>query len=71
METGPRRLWVSEAPHLLGRFVAFELERALADGYDPSREDPLESLSEDPLLTSGEYERFRAAHSAHSARSAH
>ena len=33
----PRRLCVSEAPHLRGRFVAFDLSELL----DPSREAPL------------------------------
>jgi len=35
-DTRTRTLWVSVAPHLEGRFVAFELERMLADGYEPN-----------------------------------
>ncbi len=34
MDTGRRVLWVSEAPHLLGRFVAFDLRQTLAKEYD-------------------------------------
>jgi hypothetical protein len=56
METGPRVLWVSEAPHLLGRFRPFDLRRLLADDYDPSRDvEAGEPLPEDALLSSGEY----------------
>ncbi len=59
MDTHRRVLWVSESPHLLGRFVAFDLRRLLADGYDPSLPDELESVPADPLLTSGEYDQWR------------
>ncbi len=39
-----KTLWVSEAPHLLGRFVAFDLPRMLADDYVPSAVPALPSL---------------------------
>ena len=55
MDTKQRILWVSESPHLLGRFVAFDLKRLLAPDYDPERESELPASSEDPLLTSGDY----------------
>jgi isopenicillin-N N-acyltransferase like protein len=61
MDTKRRILWVSESPHLLGRFVGFDLSRAFAADYDPEHAAGLPSLPEDPLLTSGEYGRFRAA----------
>ena len=35
MDNLQRVLWVSESPHLLGRFVAFDLKRMLAPDYDP------------------------------------
>lgn len=35
MDATDRVLWVSEAPHLLGRFVAFDLKRELAADVDP------------------------------------
>jgi isopenicillin-N N-acyltransferase like protein len=54
-------LWVSESPHLLGRFVAFDLKRAFAADYDPEHAPELASIPEDPLLTSGEYARWHAA----------
>ena len=61
MDTGQRVLWVSESPHLLGRFVAFDLKRLLAADYDPEQPDQLETTGEDPLLTSGDYQRYRDA----------
>ncbi|MDQ2647332.1 MAG: hypothetical protein M3020_26245, partial [Myxococcota bacterium] len=57
MDTGRRVLWVSEAPHLLGRFVGFELDRVFTPDYDP-RKNELASLPADALLTSGEYSRY-------------
>jgi hypothetical protein len=60
MDTKRRVLWVSESPHLLGRFVAFDLKRLLAPDYDPEHTADLEATAEDPLLTSGDYARFRS-----------
>ena len=59
MDTKERVLWVSESPHLLGRFVAFDLKRLLAPDYDPDHAAELPATPEDPLLTSGDYQRFR------------
>jgi hypothetical protein len=62
MQTGQRVLWVSEAPHLLGQFRAFDLKRLLAPDYDPALDVTAgEVLPEDPLLTSGEYATWKAA----------
>jgi len=62
MDTKQRILWVSESPHLLGRFVAFDLKRMLAPDYDPERSSELSASAEDPLLSSGEYARFQQDH---------
>ncbi len=59
MDTKRRVLWVSESPHLLGRFVAFDLNRTFAPDYDPEHAAELQSIPEDPLLTSGAYERYK------------
>jgi isopenicillin-N N-acyltransferase like protein len=60
MQTGPRVLWVSESPHLLGRFRAFDLRRLLAPDYDPANDtEEGEALPEDPLLTSGDYAAWK------------
>ena len=62
MNTKSRVVWVSESPHLLGRFVAFDLERLLAPDYDPASDHAsLRALPADPLLTSGRYEQWRAS----------
>lgn len=62
MQAGPRVLWVSEAPHLLGQFRAFELRRLLAPNYDPeAAAETLESLPADELLSSGKYAQWKAA----------
>jgi isopenicillin-N N-acyltransferase like protein len=47
-DTASRTLWVSEAPHLLGRFVAFDLRRMLDPAYAPEA-SPLPALPADPL----------------------
>ncbi|HKY37470.1 MAG TPA: C45 family peptidase [Polyangiaceae bacterium] len=61
MQTGQRVLWVSEAPHLLGHFRAFDLRRLLAPDYDPALDvTPGEMLPQDALLTSGQYATWRA-----------
>jgi isopenicillin-N N-acyltransferase like protein len=61
MQTGPRVLWVSESPHLLGHFRAFDLQRLLAPDYDPARDaGEGEMLPEDSLLTSGDYAAWKS-----------
>ena len=40
MNTSDRTLWVSEAPHLSGRFVRFDLGVLLSDTFDPAPDDP-------------------------------
>lgn len=65
MDTTARALWVSEYPHLLGRFVRFDLNRLLADGFDPKSDDSASggpgfaAVPADPLLTDGRYEAFK------------
>ena len=62
MQTGPRVLWVSESPHLLGRFRAFDLRRLLAPDYDPEHDSAAgETLPEDDLLSSGRYTAWKAS----------
>ncbi|HTQ08111.1 MAG TPA: C45 family autoproteolytic acyltransferase/hydrolase [Polyangiaceae bacterium] len=49
-DTRTKTLWVSEAPHLLGRFVAFDLARMLADDYRPNHA-PLPFVPAEPMPT--------------------
>ncbi len=60
METATRRLWVSEAPHMLGRFVAFDLARLLDPALDPALDPDHAVIPEDPLLTTGRYAKLKA-----------
>lgn len=61
METRARRLWVSEAPHTLGRFVSWDLIAALDPALDPETDVAHAEIAADPMLASGQYARHRAA----------
>jgi hypothetical protein len=60
-----KAIWVSEWPHLLGRFVRFDLAKLLADGFDPATDpsaaggEGFAAVPADPLLTSGEWDLQR------------
>jgi hypothetical protein len=56
-DTTSRTLWVSEAPHLLGRFVAFDLRQELSG----ARPEVRPAVDADPLLGSDELARLPAA----------
>ncbi|GAC1351963.1 MAG: hypothetical protein NVSMB1_10110 [Polyangiales bacterium] len=64
-DTTDRAMWVSESPHLLGRFVRFPLSTLLADDFDPSADRSAEggegfaAIPADPLLVSGQYDLNR------------
>jgi hypothetical protein len=59
MNTTDKTIWVSESPHLLGRFLAFDLTRLLAADYDDRRDlAELRAIPADALLTSGEYAKY-------------
>ncbi len=61
-DTTARTLWVSEWPHVLGRFVRFDLAQLLADGYAPSDEAPeIVAVPADALLTSGAWDLARVS----------
>jgi isopenicillin-N N-acyltransferase like protein len=62
MNTRDKVLWVSESPHLLGRFVAFRLPELFAPGYVPRADEARDSVPADPFATSDEYQRFLSAH---------
>jgi isopenicillin-N N-acyltransferase-like protein len=52
-DTQAKKIWVSEAPHLLGRFIEFDLTRMLAPDYQPSPV-ALPALPRDALLDAPE-----------------
>jgi hypothetical protein len=65
MDTTARALWVSEGPHLLGRFLRFEIGRLLDPGYKPSMAEQIIAVPEDPLLRSTAYDTWLKAGSPH------
>jgi hypothetical protein len=47
MDTTARVMWVSEGPHLQGRFVRFDIGRLLSPAYDPRAENDVVASSTD------------------------
>jgi isopenicillin-N N-acyltransferase-like protein len=47
MDTTARIIWVSEGPHLKGRFVRFDVGRLLSPGYDPRAENEVVTSTAD------------------------
>jgi len=64
MDATARVMWVSEGPHLLGRFIRFDLARLLDPKYEP-QEEPLVTLPEDPLYRSPTYDAWKQAGEQH------
>lgn len=59
-DTTTRQLWVSEGPHLAGRFVLFDLRELLADDFEPRAGSVVPvTLPEDPILAPGAYHSHR------------
>lgn len=65
MDTTARQMWVSEGPHLLGRFLRFDLGQLLDPAYQPSMSEGIFALPADPLLGSTEYDAWLKAGSPH------
>ena len=65
MDASARVLWVSEGPHLLGRFVRFDLRALLATTYEPKMDEPLVTLPEDPVFQSVDYKNWNNAGAPH------
>lgn len=58
MDSTDRSLWVSEGPHLMGRFLRFDLARLLDPTFAPKPTDPIDELPPDPAYLDGSYERW-------------
>jgi hypothetical protein len=56
--TRERELWVSEAPHLLGRFVRVDLRELFGPSSQPGAPRPLVTIDADPLLKEQAYRAF-------------
>jgi hypothetical protein len=65
MDATTRTLWVSEGPHLVGRFVRFDLWRLLDPRYDPAGDLAVPTLPADPIGASGAYDAWLRAGSPH------
>jgi hypothetical protein len=67
MDATARALWVSEGPHLVGRFLRFDLARLLDPAFEPEQDlDEPASLPEDPILRDGTFEAWQRAGAKHS-----
>jgi isopenicillin-N N-acyltransferase like protein len=55
MDATKRVIWVSEGPHLLGRFLRFDVGALLAAGFEPRRDDAVRALPADPLASDPAY----------------
>jgi hypothetical protein len=60
-ETATRMLWVSEAPHLGGRFLGYDLRALLEAPTFGTDRDPL-VIDADPAVSAGQYRRADATH---------
>ncbi|MEO7331439.1 MAG: C45 family peptidase [Minicystis sp.] len=65
MDSTAKVLWVSEGPHLVGRYLRFDLARLLDPAFTPSPADPIGEIPADPILNDGAYQAWIAAGSPH------
>ena len=65
MDATARSIWVSEGPHLVGRFVRFDVGRLLDPAFEPKADDELFTIPEDEIKTNGEYDSWVSAGSHH------
>ncbi len=65
MDSTDKTLWVSEGPHLMGRFVRFDLSVLLDPAYEPASGEALVTLPADPALESGEYGKWLESGAPH------
>jgi hypothetical protein len=65
MDLTARGIWVSEGPHLAGRYVYFDVARLLAAAFEPGAREPVTAVGADPILTGGAYDVWVRAGSPH------
>jgi hypothetical protein len=65
MDATARALWVSEGPHLAGRYLRFDVGKLLDPGFVPRKDDPIEVVPADEILTNGTYDAWVRAGSPH------
>lgn len=65
MDATARVIWVSEGPHLVGRFLRFDVGRLLDPAFEPSPSDEIQAVAEDAIGPSGAYDGWVKAGSHH------
>lgn len=65
MDSTDKTLWVSEGPHLMGRFVRFDLSVLLDPAYQPKDDEALVTLPADPALEDGSYGKWLESGAEH------
>ena len=65
MDTTARALWVSEGPHLAGRYVRFDLAKLLDPAFTPKSDDVISTLPEDDIMKDGRYDAWVRKGSSH------
>lgn len=65
MDTTSKALWVSEGPHLAGRYLRFDLARLLSPAFTPKADDAIATLPEDDIMRDGRYEAWTRKGSSH------
>ncbi len=65
MDATAKALWVSEGPHLVGRYLRFDLAKLLDPAFEPAAADPVVALAEDEILRSGAYDAWVRAGAPH------
>ncbi|MFT3765439.1 MAG: C45 family autoproteolytic acyltransferase/hydrolase [Minicystis sp.] len=65
MDTTARALWVSEGPHLVGRYLRFDLAKLLDPSFTPHQDDPVQEIPADEILRNGTYEAWMKSGSPH------
>ena len=65
MDTTARALWVSEGPHLAGRYLRFDLAALLDPAFTPKPDDPIGTLPQDDIMNDGRYDAWVRQGSSH------
>jgi isopenicillin-N N-acyltransferase like protein len=65
MDTTAKALWVSEGPHLAGRYLRFDLATLLDPAFTPKADDPISTLPADDIMNDGRYDAWVRQGSSH------
>jgi hypothetical protein len=65
MDATARAIWVSEGPHLVGRFLRFDIAKLLDPAFEPKPDEELTTIPEDEILSNGTYDAWVSAGAHH------